>query len=235
MLELVERGYRRGGAVILVPGFGQGRRWEALPSWVRTMRQTGFDGDILIYRWNAGSGPALAQLSPVLSLAASAVWGGLGAVLALGASLGVTNNALADAIRRCDPAGRDLADEIGDLRWKRGWRSVTVVGHSIGGRLALAAAQNGDVDRVLVAGGCVSVDDWLWRGAVAAGAEVTNLLSHEDGAIDLAQRGGHGALSGRNRVPIHGVSNLDATALVRNHHQYPRALRAAVGEGYLEL
>ncbi|KAM0839654.1 hypothetical protein ACQ4PT_060180 [Festuca glaucescens] len=133
------------------------------------------------------------------------------------------------AIDRTDKVGKMLADVL--LKGLQGSRPVTLIGFSLGARvvfkcleeLALSGNNEGIVERAVLIGAPVSVNDELWAPArkMVAG-RLVNVYSTNDWILGVTFRASllTQGLAGIQAIQVPGVENVDVSDLVVGHSSY---------------
>ncbi|XVE69792.1 hypothetical protein DITRI_Ditri10aG0019700 [Diplodiscus trichospermus] len=149
---------------------------------------------------------------------------------ALVTASGLIDSAWAIAVDRSDKAGKLLAEVL--LKGLHGNRPVTLVGFSLGARVIFKCLQclaeaNGDnagiVERVVLLGAAVSINDEKWEDArkMVAGRFV-NVYSTSDWTLGIIFRASilSTGVAGTQPVDLEGIENVDATEFIEGHSSY---------------
>ncbi|KAF6983733.1 hypothetical protein CFC21_001858 [Triticum aestivum] len=133
------------------------------------------------------------------------------------------------AIDRSDKVGIMLAEVL--LNGLQGSRPVTLIGFSLGARvvfkclqeLALSGNNEGIVERAVLIGAPISVNDELWGPArkMVAG-RLVNVYSTKDWILGVTFRASllTQGLAGIQAIQVPGVENVDVSELVVGHSSY---------------
>lgn len=149
------------------------------------------------------------------------------------------------ARKRAKKAGRVLADTL--INRVQGERPITLVGYSLGARVVSSCLETladrrafGLVDTVVFIGAPVSAcrSDWQTMRSVVA-SKMFNVFSRDDYLLRFLDRAtsNQDGIAGLQAVEsIEGLSNIDLSAEVKEHLQYPNLIASILRKcGFVDI